>query len=178
MEICQAGGRADPAGRRCGWRASVQTLLDGIKSRETERQGLLAQLEHLDGLANAAARFDPQGHLAELKALLTDWHKALTVAGPAGRQYLRSLLRGPVYITRGQDGSWRYEGRGTLGNVFRGWLGIRVQDVAVDEMNEMADELNAKAAQAVESSEPKEDCNDVWCREGESNPHGREPKGF
>jgi hypothetical protein len=84
-----------------------------------------------------------------------------------------------VYVTRGKDGRWHYEGQGTLGNVFRGWLGVfRVLEAEIDAMNEMADELNSKAAQAAESSATAEDCNSVWCREGGSNPHELALKGF
>ena len=54
--------------------AVVQTLLDGIKAREADRRGLLAQFEHLDGLTKAAASFDSEAHLAELKAVVTGWH--------------------------------------------------------------------------------------------------------
>ena len=32
---------------------------------------------------------------------------------------IRSLLRGPVYISRGADGTWRYEGKGTVGGLQR-----------------------------------------------------------
>jgi Recombinase zinc beta ribbon domain/ABC transporter substrate binding protein/Recombinase len=159
--------------------AAVQTLLDGIKAREADRRGLLAQLEHLDGLTKAAASFDSEAHLAELKTVLTGWHEALTVAGPAGRQYLRSLLRGPVYVTRDKSGSWHYEGQGALGNVFRGWLGIfRVPAAEIDAMNEMADEFNAKSAQAPESSEAEADCNSVWCREGDRTSMSSRSKVF
>ena len=177
--------------------AAVQTLLEGIKTREAGRRQLLAQLEHLDGLSKAAAGYDPTAHLAELKAILTDWHLALVVAGPVGRQYLRSLLRGPVVVARRPDGGWSYEARGTLGDVFKGWLGIRIPDAEVDAMNAMADDLNlaaeldhmvdnlgpqvGTAPQVIESSEhasatPR--LHNQWCREGGSNPHGLSPKGF
>ena len=41
----------------------MQQWLDGIEAREAERRELLAQLEHQDGLAKAAARFDTEAHL-------------------------------------------------------------------------------------------------------------------
>jgi site-specific DNA recombinase len=102
--------------------ASVQTLLDAVKAREAERRELLAQLEHLDGLAKAAASYDGTDHLAAWKIILPGWSKALIAEGPAGRQRLRSILRGPVYVSKGTDGVWRFEGHGTLGVSSRvGW---------------------------------------------------------
>jgi hypothetical protein len=126
--------------------ASIQTLLDAIKSREAEKRELLAQLEHLDGLAKAAASYDSAAHLAAWKIILPDWSKALTAEGPAGRQRLRRLLRGPVYVFRGTDGVWRFEGHGTLGGVFKGWLGLQIMDEELDDMNAEADRLNAGSA--------------------------------
>jgi hypothetical protein len=45
-----------------------------------------------------------------------------------------------VSVSRGAGSVWRYEGQGTLGNVFKGWLGIRIRDAELDAMNAMADE--------------------------------------
>ena len=177
--------------------AAVQTPLDGMKAREAERRELLAQLEHLDGLMKAAARYDSKAHLAAWKTILPDWHQALTGMGPSGRQYLRSLLRGPIFVSRGTDGVWRYEGQGTLGDIFKGWLGIRIPDAELEAMNTMAEDRNLAAEleqmvdnlgrqpedlpQLIESSdaglEPAR-LHNRWCRERGSNPHGLSPKGF
>src|SRR5215470_5418167 len=172
-------------------------ILQAINAREAQRRELLTRLEHLDGLLKAATSYAPEAHLAAWKTILPDWHAALTAMGPEGRRYIRRLLSAPVSVTRLPDGTWRYEGRGTLGNVFKGWLGIKIPDAELDSMNALADERNLAAEldrmledAASESGDEPQLVESVgvtpqpgrlhnrWCRERGSNPHGLAPKGF
>lgn len=34
-------------------------------------------------------------------------------------------------VSKGADGVWRFEGHGTLGGVFKGWLGLQIGIVAM-----------------------------------------------
>jgi hypothetical protein len=98
-----------------------------------------------------------------------------------------------VYVSKGTDGVWRFEGHGTLGGVFKGWLGLQIRDEELDEMNAMADEMNATAVlessealraegvdstfgpQTVESGEPEPASAQVhnrWCPRRDSNSLG------
>jgi hypothetical protein len=100
--------------------------------------------------------------LKRLKAELTSWRKALEGMGAGGRRVLRSLLTGPVLVQREQDGSWAFEGHGSMGEVIKGWLGIHVP---VEEL----EALEAENA-AVTQLEPAEaQVHQQWCPRGDSN---------
>jgi hypothetical protein len=134
--------------------AAVETLLGAIKSREQERRDLKAKLEHLDGLGKAANQFDRDSYGAELRSVLSDWHRMLAATPAGGRQILRMVLAGPISVTKREDG-WAFEGQGSYGSLLRGaFYHVRVPVAEVDALNAMADEMNAEAAEGLPAGSP------------------------
>jgi len=118
-----AGGGALPA------------LLEAMTRREADRQAYRNRLEALDALARTAAEFDAGAYAAELRATLTDWTKALDAKGPhaaKGRRIVRSLLDGPITLTRVGD-AWEYQGKTVLNRAIRGLLGWKVLAADLDQ---------------------------------------------
>lgn len=115
--------------------AALPPLFEAIARREADRQGYRGRIEALDAIAQTVAQFDPGAYAAELRATLTDWTKALDAKGPhaaKGRRIVRSLLNGPITLTRVADG-WAYRGETVLNRAIRGLLGLRVLAMDLDQ---------------------------------------------
>jgi DNA invertase Pin-like site-specific DNA recombinase len=134
-EIERLDGELARLGDAVAGGAALPTLLEAMTRREADRQGYRNRLEALDALARTAAEFDAGAYAAELRATLTDWTKALDAKGPhaaTGRRIVRSLLNGPITLTRVADG-WAYRGETVLNRAIRGLLGLRVLAMDLDQ---------------------------------------------
>jgi DNA invertase Pin-like site-specific DNA recombinase len=99
----------------------LRILIERTKLAETERAGILAKMEHADGLARAAA-LDGQAKV-EAAEVLAGWSKALESGVLVARQALRKLLAGKIVITPEPDRTWSYRAQIAIGRWFGGHIG-------------------------------------------------------
>jgi hypothetical protein len=96
-------------------------LVTALKDRERRRADLLAQVEHLDGLAKAPTwGADVR---AEIRRRLEDWRGLLVREPEVARQILRKLIDGRLTMTaKIINGGRFYEitGQATYGRLFEG----------------------------------------------------------
>jgi site-specific DNA recombinase len=99
----------------------LSSLVAALKDRERRRADLLAQVEHLDGLAKAPTWADDVR--AEIRRRLADWRGLLGREPEIARQILRKLLDGRLTLTPKVTSAGQcYEltGRATYGRLFEG----------------------------------------------------------
>jgi DNA invertase Pin-like site-specific DNA recombinase/DNA-binding transcriptional MerR regulator len=96
----------------------IRSLVDRLKVTEAEQQTLQARLEHIDGLARAAA-LSGQAKVEAIE-VLRGWHQAVTAGPVVARQALRKILAGPVAVLPLANSEWSYKAVVTLGAVIGG----------------------------------------------------------
>ncbi len=108
--------------------ATVKTLLEGIKTRERERDALQGKLEHLDGLQKVSESWDAGAYGEKIRVVLADWQRLLGASPEVARQVLGKLLTTPIYVfpVETEDGSryFRFGARGSYGRALEGIIGI------------------------------------------------------
>src|SRR5260370_9516687 len=108
--------------------AAVQTLLEGIRTRERERDALQAKLEHLDGLEKASASWEARTYGEKVREVLSDWQRLLGASPEVARQVLGKLLTTPIHVfpVAAEDGSryFRFGARGSYGRALGGIIGL------------------------------------------------------
>ena len=93
----------------------LQTLVQAIHDRETERNTLRRKIAALEAVGRASA-FDPQTVERQLRAKLEDWRGLLRRHVPQARQVLRKLLIGPIAFKAYRTGRSRgYEFSAPIG---------------------------------------------------------------
>jgi hypothetical protein len=102
-------------------------LLDGLRVREREREGLQADLAHFQGLQRVGPDLDRGQVTTAMRAQLGDWHGALAGDPVLARQLLRKLF--PERLTWSPapetDGvRWSYSGKVAYGRLLTGPLNI------------------------------------------------------
>ena len=85
----------------------LQTLVQAIHDRETERNTLRRKIAALETACRASA-FDPQTVERQWRAKLEDWRGLLRRHVPQARQVLRKLLTGHVLFKPFRNGRTRY----------------------------------------------------------------------
>jgi site-specific DNA recombinase len=108
--------------------APLPSLLDALRQRERARAELQAQLEHLDGLSRAAARWEGDDLAAELAARLAEWQAVLGGQPVLARQILRKLLAGrlrmlPERLPEGRFYRWTVPA--SYGRLLAGLIGVQ-----------------------------------------------------
>src|SRR6202022_230853 len=134
--------------------AAVQTLLEGIKTRERERDALQAKLEHLDGFQQASASWDAGAYGERVREVLSDWQRLLGASPEVARQVIGKLLTTPIHVfpVEAEDGSryFRFGARGSYGRALGGIIGISagvnsqlvtVREAGVVPPDDLAEEL-------------------------------------
>jgi len=93
---------------------ALPTVVEAIRVRERRRADLMAQLEHVDGLARAGTPNVTRALRAELRERLTSWSDLLGSNPTDARPVLRRLLEGRLVATptARKGGRW-YEITGT-----------------------------------------------------------------
>jgi len=100
-------------------------LLDALKQREGRRADVLAQLEHLDGMAKAPTWGDRLSD--EIRARIEEWHSLIGRQPIVARQIVRKLLIGRLTLTPRQDGTRRWydiTGQASYGTLLAGVVGF------------------------------------------------------
>ena len=109
-----------------GGAGDVGALVDAMRSRERTRATLDVQLTDLDARAADADRFDAEGHEADLRAVLEDWHAMLDHDTALGRRALRDVLLSPIFATHEPDGTWSFRLLGSFNGVIKKVCGVQV----------------------------------------------------
>jgi site-specific DNA recombinase len=107
---------------------ALATLVSEIRRLEAHRQSLLAQLEHLEGLARAAGTWDPANLRREFAALLGEWQGLLRGEPVQARQILRKLIAGRLRMepeTRPEGRCYRWSGEASYGRLLAGLIGVQ-----------------------------------------------------
>jgi hypothetical protein len=102
--------------------AHLASVQGAIEARERERGELLAQLEHLDGMARLSAP-DPEA----LRRRLTDWQGLLEREPVQARQILKKLLEGRLAFApfdKAGDVGYQIRGQATYGRLLSGVISV------------------------------------------------------
>jgi hypothetical protein len=156
-------------------------LADRVRSNESRKRDLQAQIEHLDGLHKAAEAFDLSAWFAEVTGILADSRNLLEADPEVGRQLLRRCLRKPLRVTPDGQAGWTFEGEGWFAPsdlhevIERVGNGI-APDIIVPPLESGLRLENRKVRGRLAPDSPA--IHSTWCRERGSNPHGLAPKGF
>jgi site-specific DNA recombinase len=103
----------------------LAALVEALTTRERRRADVLAQLEHLDGLAKAPAWGERLSD--EIRARLEEWRLLLGRQPVVARQIVRKLLVGRLVLTPRSDPTRRwYEitGQASYGTLLAGVVGL------------------------------------------------------
>ena len=151
----------------------VAPLADRVRANEGRKRDLLAQIEHLDGLHQAAKDFDVSEWFAETSELLADTRNLLEADAEAGRHLLRRCLRKPLKVTPDGQGGWTFEGEGWFApKELRRVIERTGSDIILPAPGRGLRLENRELQGRIEP------IHSTWCRERGSNPHGLAPKGF
>ena len=110
------------------------TLVEAMRSRERVRVTVDAKLRDLDVRISEAAKLDLDGHEADLRVVLNDWHAMLDHDTALGRRSLRDVLLSPIFVKQEADGTWSYRLIGWFGGVIKQVWGVQVSDADIAEV--------------------------------------------
>lgn len=99
-----------------------------LRTLEVRRAELLAQLEHLDGLEEAAGAWAAQALAGDFAALLCEWQALLRGEPVQARQILRKLITGRLRMVPEiqPDGRfYRWTGQASYGRLLAGLIGVQ-----------------------------------------------------
>ncbi len=98
-------------------------LLERLRRRQAERDTLDAELNQLV----EPVRIDPRLLERSVRTCLDDWRGLLTRQTRHGRQFLRTVLTGPIAFTPVMEGGargYRFEGEASLGQLLSGVIDL------------------------------------------------------
>ena len=102
---------------------NLESLLERLKQRQTERDALAADLEQVA----KPVRVEPRLLDRSVRTCLADWSGLLTRQTSHGRNFLRRVLTGPVSfkpLMNGAAKGYQFEGEASIGKLLSGVIGL------------------------------------------------------
>ena len=116
-----------------------------------------------------ANEFDVDGHEADLRAVVNDWHAMLRDETGLGRRALRDVLLSPIFAKQEPDGTWSFTLLGSFGGGIKRIWGIEVSAADVDEMNAAVEAEMARLGSAAPGDQDDRRVQRDTCPRGDSN---------